>query len=188
MSRLLVLAAVAVVALALLAGGGAAYALSLENHDDFCASCHTQPEAAYFARSSQRPSTDLAGAHASKDVHCIECHSGPPPLGRIHGLAQGAQDYAAYLSGRYAKPAVMTHSLPDANCTQCHTNLFADKSLKNHYHFYLPEWQAKDPAEAARCVACHTSHTQGNSLVVKYAFDVKVNPTCAACHTFEGIR
>src|SRR5438046_942389 len=124
MSRWLVLAAVAVVALALFARGGAAYALSLENHDDFCASCHTQPEAAFVARSSQAPSTELASAHASKGVHCIDCHSGPPPLGRILGLAQGAQDYAAYLSGQYAKPAVTTHALPDVNCTHCHTNLF----------------------------------------------------------------
>src|SRR5262245_52533854 len=103
MSRLFILAAAAIVALALFAGGGAAYALSLENHDDFCASCHTQPEAAFVARSSQAPATDLASAHASKGVHCIECHSGPPPLGRFDGLAQGAQDYAAYLSGQYAK-------------------------------------------------------------------------------------
>jgi hypothetical protein len=101
---------------------------------------------------------------------------------------QGAQDYLAYLSGRYRQPAVTTHPLPDANCTQCHTNLFGDKSLKNHYHFYLPEWQAKQPGVAAKCVACHTSHTQGNSLVVKYAFDAQVNPNCASCHTFEGIR
>jgi predicted CXXCH cytochrome family protein len=188
MTRLLLLAAVAVVALVLFAGGGAAYALSLENHDNFCASCHTQPEETFVTRAVHTPPTDLASAHATKGVQCIACHSGPPPLGRVNGLTQGAQDYAAYMSGRYAKPAVTTHPLPDVNCTQCHANLFTNKTLKNHYHFYLPDWQVKAPAEAAKCISCHTAHTQGNSVTVKYAFDAKVNPYCAACHTFEGIR
>jgi hypothetical protein len=188
MPRLLAVGAVAVVALCLLAGGGAAYALSLEQHDDFCASCHTQPEVDYYHRTLKRPAADLAGAHVAKDVRCIDCHSGPPPAGRGSGLLQGARDYAAYLSGSYHRPAVTTNPLPDANCTSCHANIFAERSLRNHYHFYLPEWQAKEPAQAARCIACHTSHTQGASLVVKYAFDAKVNPSCAACHTFAGIR
>ena len=188
MPRLITLAIAAVVALLILSGGGAAYALSLENHDDFCASCHTQPEAEFVARAQRQPVADLASAHLAKQVHCIDCHSGPPPAGRAGGLAQRAQDYAAYLSGNFHHPAITTRPLPDANCVRCHAGLFTDKQLKNHWHFYLPDWQTRQPQQAAQCITCHTSHTMGTSLVVKYAFDAQTNPVCEACHTFEGIR
>ena len=188
MPRFFALAAAAIVALLVLGGGGAAYALSLENHDDFCASCHTQPEVNYYTRTLRQPPAELASAHVAKQVHCIDCHSGPPPAGRAAGLIQGAQDYAAYLSASYHKPAVTSHPLPDANCVRCHANLFDNRKLANHWHFYLPDWQRRQPQQAARCVSCHTSHTMGPSLVVKYAFDAKINPFCESCHTFEGIR
>src|SRR6202022_202366 len=132
MPRLYALAAAAIAALVILGGGGVAYALSLENHNDFCASCHTQPEVDYYTRTIQQQATDLASAHTVKQVHCIDCHSGPPPAGRAAGPTQGAKDSVAYLSGRYHKPAVTAHPLPDANCVQCHSNLFDDRKLANH--------------------------------------------------------
>jgi predicted CXXCH cytochrome family protein len=188
MPRFIVLAAASVVALVIFAGGGAAYALSLENHNDFCASCHTQPEVDYYARTLHQPAIDLASAHTAKQVHCIDCHSGPPPVGRTAGLTQGALDYVAFLSGSYHQPAVTTNPLPDANCVQCHANLFDNRKLANHWHFYLPQWQRQQPQQAAQCISCHTSHSTGPSLVVKYAFDAKINPICESCHTFQGIR
>ncbi|MEP7200630.1 MAG: cytochrome c3 family protein [Chloroflexota bacterium] len=188
MPRPFVLAALAVLGLVFLAGGGAAYALSLEEHNDFCASCHTQPEVDYFNRTLKQPPSDLASAHVAKNVRCIDCHSGPPPNGRLGGLMRGARDYLAFVSDNYHKPAVTTQPLSDSNCIACHTKIFDDKSLRNHYHFYLPDWQRKLGSEAANCITCHNSHTTANGHVIKFQVDTRVNPICSACHMFEGIR
>lgn len=188
MKRLAMIAA-AVIALVVLAAGGLFGALRLEEQDSFCASCHTEPETAYVARAQQAAPSDLASAHAGTHAaRCIDCHSGAGAAGRATGLRQGAQDLAAYLSGTYRRPAVATNPLPDANCTRCHDGLFVSRNLRNHYHYYLPTWQAKEPGKAARCVDCHTSHTQGASRTLRYANDSRLNPYCAACHAFSGIR
>jgi hypothetical protein len=168
--------------------GGLAYALSLEARNDFCASCHTQPETTYYQRTLQTTLTDLTSAHVAKQVRCIDCHSGSGTLGRLDGLRQGAQDLTAYLTNNYHQPAVTTKPLPDANCVKCHEKIFETKSLKNHYHFYLPAWQQQEPQKAATCVNCHTSHTQGKSLTIKFAVDGKFNAACNACHEFSKIR
>lgn len=167
---------------------GTAYGLRLEERNDFCASCHTQPEVEYYNRTLKPPS-DLSSAHImQKSVRCIDCHSGAGAFGRADGFTQGVQDLFAYLTNNYDKPAVTTRPLPDANCVKCHDNIFDDKSIRNHYHYYLRDWQTKEPGRAARCVSCHTSHTQGASRTVRYAVDTRLNPLCAACHTFSGIK
>ncbi|MBI5876225.1 MAG: NapC/NirT family cytochrome c [Chloroflexi bacterium] len=182
-------AAALVAALAVLAAGGVFGALQLEERNEFCASCHTEPETAYLARTMQSAPSDLASAHVTaRTARCIDCHSGAGTAGRVAGLRQGALDLAAYLSGAYHRPAVTTGPLADANCVRCHDRIFESRNLRNHYHFYLLNWQAKEPGHAARCVDCHTSHTQGPSRTLKYAVDAKLNPVCAACHTFSGIR
>ncbi len=180
----------AVVLLIVAGVGGSAYALSLEEKDDFCASCHTQPELEYYQRSLATSLLDLASLHANKrkPVRCIDCHSGPPPYGRLEGLSLGVRDYLSYLAGRYPQPAITKHPLADSNCTKCHADIFASKSLNNHWHFYLPDWQQKEPQQISKCVDCHTSHTQEDGRVVPGASDTKVNEICAACHTFSGIR
>ena len=48
----LIAAAIAVVALS---AGGFAFAATQESHDQFCASCHTQPESTFVARSTSTP-------------------------------------------------------------------------------------------------------------------------------------
>ena len=37
-------------------------AMQFENHDDFCASCHSEPESTYVQREAAAP-TDLASFH-----------------------------------------------------------------------------------------------------------------------------
>ncbi|MBI1802129.1 MAG: hypothetical protein HYR71_10940 [Chloroflexi bacterium] len=188
MSRRLLALAVWLVALAGAGAGGAAYALALEERNDFCASCHTQPEGDYYRRTLKPVPADLASLHTAKTVRCIDCHSGPPPLGRKDGLIQGAQDTLAYFSGAYRQPAVTTHPLPDTNCTRCHAAVFQSKSLNNHYHYYLPGWQSQQPNQASPCIACHSSHSTAEGHIVRFAPDTRINRVCAACHAFEGIR
>jgi len=46
-----VMVGIVATALALIAAsGGTAYAMQREDHDSFCASCHTQPEVQYYQR------------------------------------------------------------------------------------------------------------------------------------------
>ena len=57
---------VSFVLLALLsAAGGVALALNLENHDAFCASCHTEPESRYFQQSQDKSAPTLASFHTT---------------------------------------------------------------------------------------------------------------------------
>ncbi len=187
-SRVLTFAAIAAVLVILAGAGGTAYALSLEGHDEFCASCHTEPETMYVARARQAAPADLASLHQAKNVRCIDCHGGAPPVERLAGLMQGAQDYARFLSGDYHHPAVTTNPLPDANCVKCHNDLFASRALQNHWHYYLPAWQRDLGPGAARCVDCHNSHTTAQGNIVKFVPDTRINPICQACHSYQGIR
>ncbi len=182
--RIFVLAAVAVGILLLVATVGTGYALQFENQDAFCASCHTQPETRYYEQSLAQEASTLAAFHAQKQVRCIDCHSGSGPFGRAVGLSQGSQDLMAYYSGHYHAPAITTNQIQDVSCTKCHRDMTAAVDFNNHFHRFLPQWQAIDP-NAARCVTCHTSHpatdaTQG------YRAEATVRPVCDACHAAAG--
>ena len=50
------------------ATGGFAFAATQEQHDSFCASCHTQPESTFYQRSTAAQPADLASAHTSKVI------------------------------------------------------------------------------------------------------------------------
>jgi predicted CXXCH cytochrome family protein len=167
--------------LALLGAGGVAYALNLENHDAFCASCHTEPESRYFQQSQDKSAPTLASFHTQKGVRCIDCHSGSGPLGRLVGLSQGSQDLVAYLSGHYHSPAITLNKLDDGSCTKCHPEVEASAGFDNHFHTFLLRWQAVS-AQAGRCVDCHTSHPIAASAQA-YLTVPTVQAVCEGCHT-----
>lgn len=181
---LLVLLLGVVVVLGLSAAGGTAFALSRENHDTFCASCHTEPESRYVQQSlAQKPET-LASLHTHKQVRCIDCHSDAGKLGRVAGLKQGATDLIAYYSGNYHHPAITTAPLGDESCTKCHADISAQATMPNHFHYFLPKWQAMDP-NAAHCIDCHKAHPTGNSAQ-SYLTEATVLPVCQQCHAAAG--
>ncbi len=170
-----------VVVLLFSATGGTAYALNLENHDAFCASCHTQPETQYYQQSQTKDSTTLATLHAHNGVACIDCHSGGGPFGRVGGLTQGAQDLVSYYSGNYHRPAITTSPLGDENCTKCHADVMFRADFNNHFHRFLPRWQAVD-SNAAHCVDCHTAHPTGDSTQ-QFLNTTQVQAICQQCHS-----
>jgi len=114
-----------------------ALALNLENHDSFCAACHTEPESRYFQQSQDKSAPTLASFHTQKGVACIDCHSGSGSLGRLTGLSQGSQDLIAYISGHYHNPAVTSNKLDDGSCTKCHPDVEANASFNNHFHRFF---------------------------------------------------
>jgi len=168
----------------IVAAGGTAYAIQQENHDSFCASCHTQPESKYYQQSLDTTAPTLAAFHSQKDVRCIDCHSGGGPFGRAVGLEQGFQDLTAFYSGHYHKPAVTLNKLGDDSCTKCHEQVTNSGGFNNHFHRFLARWQSIDP-NAAHCVDCHTAHPAANRAQ-NYLTAGLVTGVCQSCHARLG--
>ena len=171
-------------------------AVQLENHDPFCASCHTEPESTFVVR-SQLGASDLASAHAHTElaVRCIDCHSGRGIPGRTHSLQQGTLDLITYLSGDFQQPNTTQHPIGDPGCTKCHTQpTSADlesptseqSSLqsKSHYHLlsYTTEWQTRTNNANGSCAVCHVAHTENTLASQQFTPRPAVNAACEACH------
>jgi hypothetical protein len=162
-------------------------AMQFENHDSFCASCHTEGEVTFFRRETSSPPNDLASFHAQKGAaRCIDCHTGPGILGRYVGLTYGASDLVSYFSGHYPQPAVQDTPLGDGNCVKCHSAVFNNQSFNNHFHVLLPKWRAADSANAARCVDCHASHATTGNPNTAFLEERTTVPVCQKCHGFAG--
>lgn len=158
----------------------------LENHNSFCASCHTEGEQTFYNQSLAPTAVDLASFHELKNAsRCIDCHTGEGLLGRVGGLMAGASDLVSYFSGHYPQPALQDNPIGDGNCLKCHTNLSQKQDLSNHFHLFLARWQTADP-NAATCVSCHNGHnTQGNAKIA-YLNEKETTAICQKCHTALG--
>ncbi len=170
-----------VIALALSVAAGAQF----ENHDSFCASCHTEPESTYYQRSLNSSASDLASAHAAENVRCIDCHSGQGAGGRIQAMRLGAGDMLRYLSGSYPQPAPLTHAIGDENCLKCHAGVAQGQDFNNHYHIFLSRWQALDP-NAATCVDCHKAHATNGEANIAFLNKAATVAVCDQCHRVAG--
>lgn len=173
---------------AILGLSGFTFAATREAHDSFCASCHTQPESTFFERSTAAQAVDNASFHTTKQVRCIDCHSGRGITGRMGAELMGARNAFAWYTGTAVQPAKMTYAIGDQNCLKCHDAVTISDSRDNHFHYFLTRWQAADPS-AAGCVTCHTGHappggTQDPNL--GYMDEVTVENACQACHTALG--
>ena len=163
-------------------------AMQLENHDPFCASCHTEGEQTFYDRSLGRAGapTDLASFHAAKKAStCVDCHTGPGIIGRYAGLLGGATDTISFYSGHYPQPAALEEPMGDGNCTKCHADVAANQDFKNHFHSILAKWQAVDP-KAAGCVDCHASHDLTNDAGTMFINQAKATQVCQNCHALAG--
>ncbi len=162
-------------------------AMQFENHDSFCASCHTEGELTFFHRAASSASIDLASFHAQKGAtRCIDCHSGPGIIGRYVALTYGASDLVSYFGGQYPQPAVQDNPIGDGNCTKCHSDILGKQDFSNHFHAFLPKWQALDPQNAARCVDCHVSHDTTNDAGAAFLNRAATILICQKCHAFAG--
>ena len=155
----------------ILAIGGVGVSLALENQDLFCASCHTEPEATYYQQSTQSNPGTLAAYHRQKQTACIDCHSGGGILGRSEGMAQGAQDLAAYLSGNYRHPAITTNPLSNDSCLKCHQDVTqsrrsGSRATNGHYHFFLGAVASGRPAGGALHYLSHRAHERTRRVAV----------------------
>lgn len=166
----------------LLAVGSLGFAATTEEHDSFCASCHTQPESTFYSRSQSGAPVDLATAHQAKAVKCIDCHSGRGVTGRLGAIMLGSRNALAFFTRTAQQPAPLTWPIRDNNCIKCHEDTLTRQDFQNHFHVFLFRWQAQDP-QAAGCVDCHTAHTTTGSADTGFMTQDTVSPVCQRCHT-----
>ncbi len=163
-----------------------ATAMQFEDHNSFCASCHTQGEQDFYDRSTAATPVDLASMHDSKgQARCIDCHTGPGIIGRYGGLMAGSTDLISYFSGHYPQPAKLEEPYPDANCLKCHATITQGQDMNNHFHAFLPQWQATDK-NAATCVSCHLSHDKSGDPKAAFLNEKTTVAVCQSCHAAAG--
>ncbi|HLO17820.1 MAG TPA: cytochrome c3 family protein, partial [Anaerolineales bacterium] len=157
-----------------------------ENHNGFCASCHTEGEQTFYDRSIAGAPVDLASIHDIKgQARCIDCHTGEGIVGRYGGLMAGATDLISYFSGHYPQPAALEEPYPDTNCLKCHADVTQKQDFNNHFHVFLPRWQAIDK-NAATCVSCHLSHDTSGDVKIGFLNEKTTVAICQKCHAVAG--
>ena len=162
--------------------GGFSVGASLEQTDSFCASCHTQPEATFFQRSTANAPVDLASFHTTKTTHCIDCHSDSGVTGRVGAEISGAFNAMHFFTNTATQPSKLYAPFSDANCLKCHeAAITASANRNNHFHVFLARWQATDP-NAGRCTSCHAAHTHDGASDNGFMVDARTQPVCDACH------
>ena len=193
---ILLIAGLAAVAIVVLTVGGFAFAATQEQNDPFCASCHTQPESTFFARSTASAPTDLASFHTTKNVKCIDCHSGVGLSGRLGAELMGARNAFAWFTGTAVQPAPLNYLIADENCPKCHDKIPSGvispstprvftQGPAGHYHRFLARWQAADK-NAGGCTSCHNSHLTDGTLQTVWLNSTAVSEVCNACHNALG--
>ena len=164
-----------------LAGAGVATGATLEEHDGFCASCHTQPESTYYQR-AQAPAVDLASQHEQAyATRCIDCHSGPGVSGRASAMLLGARDLAAWVTHTDQQPAPQTVPISDAACLKCHGDVPTTRNFDRHFHAFLTRWQLAD-TNAGTCVSCHTGHSTAGDPTLVFLQQDQTQQVCDSCH------
>lgn len=173
----------------------------VEEHDPFCASCHSQPEVIYVERAQAAHPVDLASMHAMPGragtdhadgegfvtTRCIDCHSGPGLAGRAKAMTLGARDAIKWVTGSAVQPAVQTTPIGDDHCLKCHADTPNDSSFDLHFHRTLARWQSV-AADAGRCVTCHTSHTTDGNPTLGFLSQQRTLIECERCHIALGVE
>lgn len=178
-------------------GAGAAVGLTLEESNEFCASCHTQPEYDFWMRTqtvAKKPDevADLATFHIvpmegnkkpnREALKCISCHGGPTLPDRLEtATTLGALDTLKFVALDIVQPAKLSHPLPNSFCLQCHESDVSRIGFDNHFHNKLT-----DPkAPAFNCTSCHVSHAESDVLN-KFILREAAYPNCNMCHKELG--
>jgi predicted CXXCH cytochrome family protein len=171
--------------LVLSGAGSMVVGASLEEKDSFCASCHSQPETTYYLRTLEGTMVDLASAHKTKEVKCIDCHSGVGLIGRFEAFFVGGGDLIHWVTRTAIQPAPLIYPISDRNCLKCHGATENTQDFSRHFHAFLPRWQAIDK-NAARCVDCHSSHTTDGDPSLGFLNQARATQVCTRCHQMVG--
>lgn len=168
--------------------GGVEFVSYQEQDDNFCGSCHTQPETEYLTRNLQAAATqsapDLASFHhRTKDVRCIDCHVGEGVLGRATVLSLAAWDAFKHYTGLQQQPAHIVFPVQNEACIKCHQQDVTKPGFENHYHNLYYDPQLSPPF--IRCTNCHVTHRLGDERTA-FQFRDAILPRCEYCHQQLG--
>jgi len=183
----------AVGAALLVALGWAGWGISdrMERNDDFCVSCHIEPDrplhAAIRSDFDARPPASLAALHRSTGerglevFHCIDCHGGVSLHGRARVKALAVKDAFFYAIGRFEEPTEMRWPLWDEDCRQCHAR-FDESEVAAWGSPRFHQLSVHNVELGVDCVACHEAHEAGNPEGYHLRAPV-VRRQCARCHS-----
>ncbi len=157
----------------------------LEARNEFCVSCHLDPETPLHEHLLESfkavPARSLAAAHhgdadGNGSFKCIDCHGGSGPAGRVRAKLLAARDVVLYFAGRFDEPDHLTVPLRDEDCSQCHATYEPERpddfhALEDH-NIGLP----------FRCTECHRAHPVGASASLRFLERETVLPVCRQCH------
>ena len=168
--------------------GGVSYVSNQEQDDNFCVSCHTQPESEFVARNqsadANQTAQDLASFHhRKKDVRCIDCHVGEGFFGRATVVSLAAWDAFKHYTGIARQPAVIVFPVQNEACLKCHLTDVTKPGFDNHEHNKYYDPQLSPPS--IQCVNCHVSHRLGNEQTA-FQFRDAILPRCEYCHQQTG--
>jgi len=183
---------------------GFTFAATQEQHDSFCASCHTQPESTFVERSIATNPTDLASFHTTQQTRCIDCHSGIGVTGRLSAELMGARNALLWYSGTAQQPAVVNFPLSDDSCLKCHSDVVQNgftakeqitvpgarsgregSGRRNHWHTFLSRWQSVSPTSGT-CISCHSGHATDGNAQSGFMVSQTVVQQCDDCHRVLG--
>ncbi len=174
----------------ILAGSAYTIGTRLESNDAFCASCHVEPETAYYLASlDPEQALTLAASHAGNETRCIDCHSRKWLPGRLWAQFGGLQNWVAFVSGRYHDPSVTTRPVGDSGCSKCHSDLTWVSERPGHYHspWLRQRWQAEG-GPTNTCEVCHPSHESVALADTQFMDDELIEEQCESCHEATGIN
>ena len=176
----------------------------LEDHDDFCTTCHTKPENTYYDRAQQalkdkasaadlqslikeRAALDLASQHyiVTDTLTCISCHGGTRNLGdRIESLALGVKDSAVNFLGRadqtIEKATTGDPALINRACVACHITQLVTLKFENHFHVKLPQTWALLQIGVQPIIPAETPNALTNARTKPELLNTTL--TCLSCH------
>jgi hypothetical protein len=161
----------------------------LEQDNEFCTSCHLEPDVPLHIELRRAfdtaPPTNLASAHALAETpghfRCIDCHGGASWKGRARVKALAALDGFWYALGRFEEPTGMQWPLWDEDCQKCHTG-FAPPSSEEWETPRFHELPIHNVELGIDCVACHRVHEAGGNPNDFFIRADWVRPQCERCH------
>jgi nitrate/TMAO reductase-like tetraheme cytochrome c subunit len=165
----------------------------LEQRNDFCTSCHLEPDVPLHIDIRRdfdaAPPRSLASLHGSSAVagredaafRCIDCHGGESWTGRARVKALAAKDAFRYAIGRFEEPGQMAWPLWDEDCRKCHLGFDTKRSQpwENQRFHELPLHNVDLGVD---CVECHHSHDSTGDPESYFMREDRITIQCSRCH------
>ncbi len=165
----------------------------LERENDFCTSCHLEPDVPLHIDKRRDfdavPPRSLASFHRGSAVagredsafRCIDCHGGESWTGRARVKALAAKDMFWYAVGQFEEPGHMAWPLWNEDCQKCHPEFDTEWSQPwENPRFH--ERPLHNVDLGVDCVECHQSHDSTGDPKAYFLRADRIRTQCSRCH------